>query len=212
MNAGLLYLRRAVHAGCKLVVSSACSFALSCASALPAPADAQAAPAAQAQPSSQLRALLEFSAAQLPEARVESFVIASDRKTFQERLRFLDRDFKSTAFRIARTGAEASLLSDELHLGIFEAEFATCRQLRAAMAALTKSSRFNFRIPVLTTFRYVARRHSLLIIYSETNQRDDVQQLMAALETFRPAERACEGDGARAPGPTAPRTSLPHSQ
>lgn len=113
----------------------------------------------------------------------------------KERLAWLARDFHAPAFRQANRVDEAHLRwkSDDglLHLGLLVLRFPHCRQLRDVRAAIVKTGRSNFALPVLTVFRTVARDHELLFAFSETPLHARVEALWKSLPEVLGGEAPC---------------------
>jgi hypothetical protein len=114
----------------------------------------------------------------------------------KERIEFLDRDFGTTAFARARRVWTATVLTadaaGDLHLGLVDLEFSTCAQVRDAQAAIGRSDRTNFRLPVLTAFAVVPNGRHIALVFSETSPRNDVSALLGDTAFFGREKRGCE--------------------
>lgn len=121
--------------------------------------------------------------------------IAVDHPKRKERLAWLAKDFHAAAFRQADRVDEAHLhwqsADGLLHLGLLVVRFPHCRQLRDARAAVLKTGRSNFALPVLTVFRTVARDHDLLFVFSETPLHARVEALWKSLAEVTGGEAPC---------------------
>ncbi len=113
----------------------------------------------------------------------------------EERMRWLDRDFGTTAFSLSKRVGSGLLQAERdgraLHVGLLVIEFPTCAALARAREAIARSGRSNFRLPVLTVFRSLSRDQALLLLMSETPLRSDVKRLFERLESFAPERATC---------------------
>lgn len=117
-------------------------------------------------------------------------------RTCLERLDWLDRDFRTKAFRKAsrdcREGHTDGDVSNRWpQIGISVIEFPTCRLLATARTAVEKSRRTTFRLPIATVFRAISRGRALIFVSSESVLRDDVGQALAALDSFAVDSKEC---------------------
>src|SRR5262249_36138894 len=144
-----------------------------------------------------LQQLMTFCLARLPSSLSPSALAAvRDDKNTQWRLAFLDKDFKTRAFRRATHVDEALLDTtvdgDPLQLSLYAIDFKTCADRDRAHRAVVASKRDAFRIPILTMFRAVPVGHSLAFVVSESVMRPDVRRLLDETPQFLPDKRRCE--------------------
>jgi hypothetical protein len=111
------------------------------------------------------------------------------------RLAWLAKDFRAPAFRQADRVDEAHLFrrssQDLLDLGLWVLHFPKCKQLKDVRAAMLKTGRSNFVLPVLTVFRTVARGRELIFVFSETPLHPTVDSLWKNLPEVVGGEMPC---------------------
>jgi len=113
-----------------------------------------------------------------------------------QRLDWLDRDFRTKAFRKASRDcgeghADGDVSGRWPQIGISVVEFPTCRLLVTARTAVEKSRRTTFRLPIATVFRAFSRGRALIFVSSESVLRDDVGAALAALDSFAADRKGC---------------------
>jgi|GEM_PF-3084808 len=117
----------------------------------------------------------------------------------KERLAWLAKDFAAPSFRNADRVDEAHLhrqtAQGPLHVGLLVVRFPRCKQLAGARAAIRKTGRANFALPVLTMFRTNARGHELVFVFSETPLHSRVDHLFKHLADVVGSEATCAEPG-----------------
>jgi hypothetical protein len=113
----------------------------------------------------------------------------------KERLAWLARDFRATAFLRADRLDEARLQADSpsgpLHVGLLAVHFAKCKPLVEATTRVRRAGRQNFVLPVLTVFRIRAQGHSLLFVLSESPLDERVATMFKNMDTIVGPDSAC---------------------
>jgi hypothetical protein len=117
----------------------------------------------------------------------------------KQRLAWLAKDFAAPSFRHADRVDEAHLhrqtAEGPLHVGLLVVRFPRCKQLADARAAIRKTGRSNFALPVLTMFRTNARGHELVFVFSETPLHSRVDLLFKHLADAVGTEATCAEPG-----------------
>jgi len=115
----------------------------------------------------------------------------------KERVRFLNRDFKTKAFNLYNIVSATDFIAVEnqanaVHFGIIEVGFNRCPDLDRAYNIVIKANRKNFRVEVLTIFTVLRRSHNLIFLYSETPDAHPDIQFMKEIEDFAIEKKECQ--------------------
>jgi len=119
----------------------------------------------------------------------------------RERLGFLSRDFKTTAFDRASAVNAIDILPNQasapFHISGIEMVFGSCPDLQKASEVVHASGRQNFLNKLLTVFRVVERDHSLIFIFTESALNDAAMALLEYSSSLAPESAPCKEAGQR---------------
>ena len=131
----------------------------------------------------------------LSSVALASWQVVVDGAGRKDRLGWLARDFGTSAFSRADRIDEGLLQTrtpeGALHLGLLVIHFRECKNLAKARAAVAKSGRTNFKLPVLTIFRTKARGHEMIFVLSETPVHSQIDALLKNIDLVLKNDSPC---------------------
>lgn len=107
------------------------------------------------------------------ESRCDTFRTHVNDESTREKIRFLNKDFSTTAFSRSTSSAYWHFIANDtenqrMHIGMVSILFNNEKEKKVAIEKIESSKRTNFKVKLLTKFKVRESKNELLIIFTET--------------------------------------------